>query len=95
MTKFTNSYKLILLDLADTKCGSLILCRWRRSLVSLECVLISAVYKKTTHKDKYHMPIVDMLINNISRNRVISFLDGNAGYNQIFQPSLVYLNGLL
>jgi hypothetical protein len=30
------------------------------------------------------MPIADMLINNASRHRVISFLDGNAGYNQIF-----------
>jgi hypothetical protein len=30
------------------------------------------------------MPIGDMLINNASENRVISFLDGNAGYNQIF-----------
>jgi hypothetical protein len=25
-----------------------------------------------------------MLINNASRHQVISFLDGNAGYNQIF-----------
>jgi hypothetical protein len=30
------------------------------------------------------MPIADMLINNASRHRIISFLDGNAGYNQIF-----------
>ena len=30
------------------------------------------------------MPIVDMLINEASGHRVISFLDGNAGYNQIF-----------
>ena len=30
------------------------------------------------------MPIADMLINKASRHRVISFLDGNAGYNQIF-----------
>jgi hypothetical protein len=30
------------------------------------------------------MPIPDMLINNASGYRVISFLDGNAGYNQIF-----------
>jgi hypothetical protein len=30
------------------------------------------------------MPIVNILINNVSRRRVISFLDGNAGYNQIF-----------
>jgi hypothetical protein len=30
------------------------------------------------------MPIADMLINNASGHRIISFLDGNAGYNQIF-----------
>jgi hypothetical protein len=30
------------------------------------------------------MPIADMLINNASGHRLISFLDGNAGYNQIF-----------
>jgi hypothetical protein len=27
------------------------------------------------------MPIADTLINNASGNRIISFLDGNAGYN--------------
>ena len=32
----------------------------------------------------YHMPIADMLINEASGHRVISFIDGNAGYNQIF-----------
>jgi hypothetical protein len=49
----------------------------------------------------------DMLINNALGNKIISFLDGNAGYNQIFmakedaskmtlyvQASLVYLSGL-
>jgi hypothetical protein len=30
------------------------------------------------------MPLADMHINNTSGHRVISFLDGNAGYNQIF-----------
>jgi hypothetical protein len=30
------------------------------------------------------MPIADMLINNASRHRVISFLHGNVGYNHIF-----------
>jgi hypothetical protein len=39
---------------------------------------------KATPKDEYLMPIADMLINNASGHRVISFLDGNAGYNQIF-----------
>ena len=30
------------------------------------------------------MPIADMQINESSGHHVISFLDGNAGYNQIF-----------
>ena len=39
---------------------------------------------KASPKDEYPMPIGDMLINEASGHRVISFLDGNAGYNQIF-----------
>jgi hypothetical protein len=54
------------------------------------------------------MLIANMLINNASGHRVIVFLDGNAGYNQIFMAKKdmsktasdvlvlsVYLNGLL
>jgi hypothetical protein len=39
---------------------------------------------RATLKDEYPIPIADMLINDASGHRVISFLDGNAGYNQIF-----------
>ena len=39
---------------------------------------------KATPKDEYPMPIADMLINDASGHKVISFLDGNAVYNQIF-----------
>jgi hypothetical protein len=39
---------------------------------------------RATPKDEYPMPIADTLINNASGNRIISFLDGNARYNQIF-----------
>ena len=39
---------------------------------------------RATPKDEYPMPIADMLINDALGHRVISFLDGNAGYNQIF-----------
>jgi hypothetical protein len=37
-----------------------------------------------TPKDEYPMPIADILVNNASGHRVIRFLDGNIGYNQIF-----------
>jgi hypothetical protein len=39
---------------------------------------------RATPKDEYPMPIVDMLINNALGHKVLSFLDGNSGYNQIF-----------
>jgi hypothetical protein len=39
---------------------------------------------KATPKDEYPMLIDDMLINNASGHQVISFLDSNASYNQIF-----------
>jgi hypothetical protein len=37
---------------------------------------------KATSKDEYPIPIADILINNASGHRVISFLDGNDDYNQ-------------
>jgi hypothetical protein len=42
---------------------------------------------KATPKDEYPMHIADMLINNASGYRVISFLDGNVSYNQIFMAA--------
>ena len=36
---------------------------------------------KATPKDEYPMPIADMMINDASGHKVISFLDGNAGYH--------------
>jgi hypothetical protein len=39
---------------------------------------------RATPKDEYPMHVADLLIDSASGNKVISFLDGNAGYNQIF-----------
>jgi hypothetical protein len=39
---------------------------------------------RATPKDEYLMPGADLLIDSASGNKVISFLDGNAGYNEIF-----------
>jgi hypothetical protein len=39
---------------------------------------------KAIPKDEYPMSIADMLINNALGHRVIIYLDGNVGYNQIF-----------
>jgi hypothetical protein len=35
-------------------------------------------------KDEYPMLVADVLINNAFSNKITNFLDGNAGYNQIF-----------
>jgi hypothetical protein len=36
-------------------------------------------------KDEYPMPVAILLINSASGNKMISFLDGNEGYNQIIR----------
>lgn len=38
---------------------------------------------EVTPKYKYLMPIADMPINIVSQNQLLSFIDGNAGYNLI------------
>jgi hypothetical protein len=39
---------------------------------------------RATLKDEYSMLVADLLIDSVSGNSMISILDGNAGYNQIF-----------
>jgi hypothetical protein len=39
---------------------------------------------RATPNDEYSMPFANLLIDSASGNKVICFLDGNAGYNQIF-----------
>jgi hypothetical protein len=39
---------------------------------------------KATPMDGYPMPITDLLIDAVAGHQIISFMDGNAGYNQIF-----------
>jgi hypothetical protein len=65
--------------------GSLILCLLKKKGTKKLCVCIDfRDLNKTTPKDEYPMPIADFLINSASRHRVLSFLDCNCGYNQIF-----------
>jgi hypothetical protein len=40
---------------------------------------------QATPKDEYPMHVADLLIDSASGNKMISFLDSNAGYNQIFK----------
>jgi hypothetical protein len=39
---------------------------------------------RATPKDEYPMPVAEMLINAAAGNKILSFMDDNAGYNQIF-----------
>jgi hypothetical protein len=39
---------------------------------------------RATPKDEYPMPIAETLINATADNKILSFMDGNTGYNQIF-----------
>jgi hypothetical protein len=39
---------------------------------------------RATPKDEYPMPVVETLINTAAGHKILSFMDGNAGYNQIF-----------
>ena len=39
---------------------------------------------KATSMDGYPMPVVDLLVDAAAGHRIINFMDGNAGYNQIF-----------
>ena len=42
---------------------------------------------RATPKDEYPMPVAETLINAAVGHKMMSFMDGNAGYNQIFMAS--------
>jgi hypothetical protein len=46
---------------------------------------------RATPKDEYPMPVVETLLNVTADNKILCFMDGNAGYNQIFMaPKDIY-----
>jgi hypothetical protein len=57
---------------------------WKKGTNKIRVCIDFCTLNKATPKDEYPMLIVDMLINNTSGHRVISFLNSNVGYNQIF-----------
>jgi hypothetical protein len=76
---------LSLLGLVDMLIGSLILCLLKKKgTKKLRVCIDFRDLNKATPKDEYLMPIADFLVNSRSGHRVLSFLDGNASYNQIF-----------
>jgi hypothetical protein len=42
---------------------------------------------RATPKEKYPMPVLETLINAAASHKILSFMDGNAGYYQIFIAS--------
>jgi hypothetical protein len=42
---------------------------------------------RATSKDEYPMPFAETLINAVAGNKILSFMNGNAGYNRIFMAS--------
>jgi hypothetical protein len=42
---------------------------------------------RATPKDESPMPVTEVLINAAACHKILSFMDGNAGYNQIFMAS--------
>jgi hypothetical protein len=42
---------------------------------------------RATLKDEYLMPITLTLINAAAGHKILSFMDGNTGYNQIFMAA--------
>jgi hypothetical protein len=42
---------------------------------------------RATPMDGYPMHVVDLLVDATAGHKVISFMDGNAGYNQIFMAT--------
>jgi hypothetical protein len=74
--------------------GFIMLCRyteWISSIVPIQkkdgrwqvCVDFRDL-NRATPKDEYPMPVAEMLINAAADNKILSFMDGNASYNQIF-----------
>ncbi|KAI5326915.1 hypothetical protein L3X38_035989 [Prunus dulcis] len=51
-----------------------------------EAIRICVDYRnlnEASPKDEYPMPMADMLVDGAAHNQMLSFMDGNAGYNQI------------
>jgi len=46
---------------------------------------------RATPKDEYPMPAADLLIDAAAGHKMMSFLDGNARYNQILMAKIRYI----
>jgi hypothetical protein len=61
--------------------------KWVLNIIPIEKDQVCVDFRnlnRATPKDMYPMPMADVLVNKAFGHKIISFLDGNAGYNQIF-----------
>ncbi|GKU89586.1 hypothetical protein SLEP1_g3710 [Rubroshorea leprosula] len=49
-----------------------------------DCFAWDYLEMPATPKDEYPMPIADLLVDGVARHKILSFMDGHSGYNQIF-----------
>ncbi|CAN6691091.1 unnamed protein product [Malus baccata var. baccata] len=50
---------------------------------AVQCCVDYRNINSATPKDEYPMPMADLSIDAVAKHKVLSFMDGNAGYNQI------------
>jgi hypothetical protein len=67
--------------------GFLALYPYRRRMAGGEYVWISGTSIGPHQWMNTRCPFVEMLINAAAGNKILSFMDGNLGYNQIFMAS--------
>ena len=74
---------------ASMQNGSLVWYRYKRRMadgVSASILVWYLYTKEATPKDEYPMPVAETLINAAAGHKMMSFMDGNVGYNQISWP---------
>ncbi|CAL2228425.1 unnamed protein product [Prunus armeniaca] len=67
-----------------------LLVKQARRMMSMETELkvkekVERLVKAASPKDEYPMPMADMLVDGAAHNQMLSFMDGNDGYNQIMR----------
>ena len=75
--------------------GSLAWYRYKRRMADGASASILEISTEPRQKDEYPMPVAETLINAAAGHKMMSFMDGNAGYNQIFMaPEDVVVAGI-
>jgi hypothetical protein len=75
--------------------GSLILSLFTRKMGKMRVCIDFRDLNRATPMDGYPMPVADLLVDAAAGHKVISFMDGNAGYNQLFMAIERYIKDSL